>query len=185
MAESERGGSRLGERIALLANIGVFLGFLAVAWQLGLTRLALEASSSQASQQLFAAAEQSFMGEDAYRTFSKALLEPENITPAEMMQVWAYMSVGQSAAWQTWQDYQNGSVSQASWEFARDSFIAYIAHPVGEVWWHAFDDPNNAAGYQAFRDAIDTRARELPPNLAQQQFRHMIERVGQLQGPDA
>ena len=126
---------RIASWISIIANIGVFVGFLLVAYQLQLNTKALATTGSHKSSELFSNAEMALMGDTGSSALAKALLHPALISDEELMQVWSYFSLGFLAASQAFEDYQSGVISEERWLFVADLYISYINHPVGLLYW--------------------------------------------------
>lgn len=84
---------KLGQWMGVIANVGVFAGFLLVAYQLHQNTISLQSTSAYASNQLFASSDMSMMGDTTYAAFAHSLTDPAGLSPEEMAQMWASSSV--------------------------------------------------------------------------------------------
>jgi hypothetical protein len=168
---------KLGQWIGIVANVGVFAGFLLVAYQLHQNTLSLQSTSVYTSNQLFASSDMSMMGDTSYAAFAHALTDPARISPEELAQMWGYVSVTMFSASVAFDDYRQGIISQDRWLGIRETFVSYINHPIGRIIWTA-----QGAGFQSspnrpFFEAIQQRLDEIPPNATQGWFRDMLEQA--------
>ena len=106
---------RIGQWVGILANVGVLVGFVLVAYQLQLNTTALQTTSKHKTNELFSNAEMALMGDTGNAAYAHALLDPESITPEEMVQNWSYFSLSFYAASQVYFDFQDGLVSEERW----------------------------------------------------------------------
>lgn len=171
---------RVTQWTSLAANVGVFLGFLMLAYQIHQQSAALASTSNQQSYQLFASGEEALMGDTGFAAYAKAMDSPESLSPEELVQVWTYLTVATYTALQVFEDYRQGVVSKETWLYAREIFVGYINHPVGLIVWEAYAKFPHAEA-QRFIAAIQERLDEVPRNAAQQQFRYFLGEVAKIQ----
>ena len=178
----------MSQWISLVANVGVFVGFILIAYQIQQNNTTLLTSSVHNSNELFSNSELALMGDTGYAALTKALDDPGGISKEELMQVWSYLSVANYSAVQVYDDYKLGVISKERWLIARDTYISYINHPVGLIWWKSMGSAFENTGNRAYFDAIEEGLSQTPENLTQIQFRSMLNEIKELEhydGPDA
>ncbi|MGD2047173.1 MAG: hypothetical protein PVH96_13250, partial [Gemmatimonadota bacterium] len=148
---------KLGQWVAILANVGVFAGFVLVAYQLHQNTISLQSNSAYTSNQLFASSDMSMMGDTTYAAFAHALTDPPSLSPEELAQMWAYSSVTMFSAVVAFDDHEQGVISEPHWLAARDTFVSYINHPIGRIIWAAQADALETAGNRAFFESVQER----------------------------
>jgi hypothetical protein len=168
---------KIGQWISIFANVGVLVGFIVVAYQLQLNTKALQTSSIHKTNELFANLETSLMGDTANEAFASAMIDPKELTPGQISQIWSLHSLGLFVATQTYLDYRNGVVSQEQWDLASQQYIGYINHPVGLNIWNKskalYTDPLMIE----FVEAIDEKLNRTPENLTQSIFLELVEEL--------
>jgi hypothetical protein len=175
---------KLGQWMGIFANLGVFAGFLLVAYQLHQTTVGLQSSSVSTSNQIFADSDMAMMGDSTFEAFAHSLTDPASLTPAELTQLWGYSSVTMFSANVAFDDYRQGIISEDRWEAVRDTYISYINHPVGRIIWaeqsKAFVNSNN----HAFFDSVQERLDAVRPNETLMVFRAMRKAIRALPSED-
>jgi hypothetical protein len=167
--------------VSMFANVGVFLGFLGVAYQLHLNTLGLAAASEHSASQLSSNTEIALMGDTGYAAVAKAMLRPHELNHEEVVQTWAYFSLAQMSAARSFDDYREGRVSEGNWLVAREVFISYINFPFGRIWWNAAKPSYSDSRTTAFFDAVQQGLDQVPENLTQQWLIEMHREAGKLQ----
>lgn len=170
----------LNKWVSLLANIGVVLGFVVVAYQLNLNTESLRASSSYQRSDLATNAEVAMIGDTGYAAYAKSMVNPAGLTQAEMIQVWAYFSIAQVSAVQAYMDYESGRITDADWDFSRQSFASYFNYPLGRIWWEETVKAMTFSGNTAFFDAVQEVLDQSPENATSTWFLEMNRRAGEL-----
>ena len=117
---------RVGQWVGIVANVGVLLGFILVAYQLQLNTTALQTTSKHKTNELLSNAEMALMGDTGNAAFAHALLDPESVTPEEMVQIWSYFSLSFLSVSQVFFDYRDGLVSEERWQYAADLYISGV-----------------------------------------------------------
>ncbi len=171
---------KLSQWISVIANVGVFLGFVIIAYQLQLNTVSLKASSINQASNLSQNAEIALMGDTGYAAVAKSILTPSELSPAELMQVWSYFSMANYSASQAHNDFQEGLVTEEDWNYSRDIFISYINFPIGRVWWDSHRRAYTDTKMMGFIDAVQERLDETPKDLTQKQFVEMIDAAKKL-----
>ena len=166
---------KIGQWIGILANVGVLVGFIFVAYQLQLNTKALKTSSIHKTNELFATLETSLMGDTANEAFAKAMIDPTELTPGQISQIWSLHSLGLYVASQTYLDFRNGVVTQEQWDFVSEQYIGYINHPVGRNIWAKSKALYTDSLMIEFVEAIDEKLDRIPENLAQDIFLELVE----------
>lgn len=176
---------KLGQWMVVLANIGVFAGFLLVAYQLHQNTISLQSTSVYTSSQLFANSDMAMMGDTTYEAFARSLTDPTHLSPGELAQMWGYFSVTMFSANVAFEDYRQGIISEERWLGIRDVFVSYINHPIGPIIWRtqfdAEENPRNGAFYTSVQEGLDAATM----NGTQQWFRAMLEEARALPAEDA
>lgn len=168
---------KLGQWVGVVANVGVFAGFLLVAYQLHQNTMSLQSTSVSTANQLFANSDTAMMGDTTYAAFAHALIDPAHLSPEEVAQMWAYSSVTLFSANVAFDDYRQGIISEDRWNAIRDVFVTYINHPVGRIIWNTQAQGFAASEDRGFFESVQKRLDEVPPNTTQHWFREMIEEV--------
>ena len=99
---------RIGQWIGILANIGVLLGFLVIAYQLQLNRVGMRQAANQQTSSLAVSAEVGLMGDTGYAAYAKSIVNPSDLSDDEIVQFWTYMSIAQLNAQHSYIDYKEG-----------------------------------------------------------------------------
>lgn len=168
---------KLGQWVGVVANVGVFAGFLVVAYQLHQNTISLQSTSAYTSNQLFASSDMSMMGDTTYAAFAHSLIDPASLSPEELAQMWGYSSVTMFSAAVAFDDYRQGVISEARWLAVREIFVSYINHPIGRIIWAAQAEASEDARNGGFYDSVQERLDEISPNATQHWFRDMLEDV--------
>jgi hypothetical protein len=176
---------RINQWVAILANLGVFAGFVLVAYQLQQNSQALVSASSHTTAELFSNGDIAMIGDTGYVAFAKALDEPQNITRDELVQLWSYLSLSAFSASQVYDDYRQGIIPESEWIAARELFISYFNHSVGRLWWKlTMADTYAESSTVAMVASVEEGLAQVPKNLTQQQFRRWHEAVSRLGEPE-
>ena len=168
---------KLGQWVGIVANVGVFAGFLLVAYQLHQNTVGLQSTSVSNSSQLFASADLSMMGDTTYAAFAHALTDPASMSPEELAQMWAYFSVSLFSANVAYDDYRQGIISEDRWLGIRDTFVSYINHPVGRIIWAAQADSFAESANRDFFETVQARLDASPPDVTQAWFLEMLAQL--------
>lgn len=168
---------KIGQWVGIAANVGVFAGFLLVAYQLHQNTVSLQSASGYTSNELFASADTAMMGDTAYAAYAQSLTDPASLSPEELMQIWSYSSVTLFSAIVAFDDDQQGVISEARWLAVREIFVSYINHPVGRIIWAAQAEGSEKSEGRPFFDSVQARLDELPPDATQLWFRAMLDDV--------
>ena len=167
---------RLNQWLSLGANVGVVVGFLLMAAQLNLNTEAIRLQNRLDLNRGVTAAETAFMGETTYIAFANAVLKPSELTDEQMLQLWAYLNVGLSAAENTWIAYEAGFATEGDWEDARRLAKTFLAFKVGQIYWE-----NAKANYGAeFVEAVDVDLSSSDLDRTARQYRGMLADIRQL-----
>ena len=168
--------------LGAVANVGVLVGFLLVAYQLSLNTEAIRLQSSVDADQQAIAGELAFMGETTHEAFSIALLDPGALTDAQVGQMWAYLGVGMSANMNLWRAYEAGFISAEELESQMElSMPNYVGYPFGRIYWDAIKQKGFPPDFADRVDAIAAKH----PNTLLQQYRAMLEGVRNLRSVGA
>ena len=167
--------------LVAVANVGVLVGFLLVAYQLSLNTKAIRLQATVSADQQTIAGELAFMGETTHEAFELAVLDPGALTDAQVGQMWAYLNVGFTASLNLWRAYEAGFVSAEELESSMEFSIPnYVGYPFGRIYWNAVKQ-----GFPlAFADRVDAVAAKHPNTLVEQ-YRAMLEGVRNLRSVGA
>lgn len=166
---------RAAQWIAIFANVGVLLGFLAIAYQLQLNRESMRQASNLQSSVVATTAEAALMGDTGYAAYAKSISNPSDLTPAEIVQFWTYMSIAQNNALQAFVEYREGRISEQDWLYARDLFIFYFNYPMGRVWFDATKNAAEGTKLSEFWESTSARLESVPENQTGNWFLEMYE----------
>src|SRR5262245_45469833 len=109
---------RLNHWLTLLANVGVVAGLVLVAAQLHQNTEAIRVQAASSLSSRLSEADAIFVGDTIHLVMEKAIYHPNELTPAEMAQMWSYVDMYFAAAQDTWQAYQAGNADEAAWALA-------------------------------------------------------------------
>lgn len=168
---------RAAQWIAIFANVGVLLGFLAIAYQLQLTRESMRQAASLQSSIVATTAEAALMGDSGHAAYAKSITNPSELTPAEIVQFWTYMSIAQANALQAFVEYREGRSSEQDWFYARDFFIFYFNYPMGRAWFDAAREAAEGSELRPFWDSTNERLNSVPSNQTSDWFFEMYRRA--------
>jgi hypothetical protein len=126
---------KLSHWIGILANFGVVLGFVLIAFQLQQNSQALRIQAEAISSSAIIGAESSFMGEDIAIAYAIAVKNPKQLSDAQILQVWGYLSTSLVSGQTTYLAYKRGDVSEADWSLAKSATAQLIDWPFGRLWW--------------------------------------------------
>ncbi len=104
---------KLGHWVGIVANLGVFAGFLLVAYQLHQNTIGLQSNAAYNSNELLANSDTALMGDTGYAAMAKSMTDPKSLSPDELMQMWAYLSLTTFSATLAFEDYNQGIISEA------------------------------------------------------------------------
>jgi len=167
---------RINHWVGLLANVGVFVGFVLVAYQLHLNTQGLQASSIETTHDILSNAEMALMGDTGYDAYAKSILNPADLSPGELMQVWTYQSMAYIAAFQSFIDFREGRVSEETWINQREVFISHFNYPLGRIWWEeaqSASEPETVVFFESVNESLRTQ----PPNQTSTWFTNMLKRA--------
>ncbi len=167
--------------LVAVANLGVLVGFLLLAYQLSLNTEAIRLQAKVGAVQQMSAGELAFMGETTHEAFSVAMLDPGALTDAQIGQMWAYIGVGLNANQNLWRAYEAGFVSAEELEDSMGRNIpSYLDSDFGRLYWNAVK-----LGFPPeFADRVDAIAAKHPNTLVEQ-YRAMLEGVRNLRSVGA
>ena len=167
---------RLNQWLSLLANVGVVVGFVLIAAQLNLNTEAIRLQNRLDMNRATTAGEIAFMGETTHVAFANAVLRPSELTDEQMGQVWAYLNITLTGAWNTWIAYQAGFATEGDWAEAKDIAKLYLSFPVAMIYWK-----NAKTNYGAgFVDAVDAELSSSNPDIMELEYRGMLADIRQL-----
>lgn len=109
----------LNKWITPLANLGLLGGFLLVAVQMNLNTQAIKLQNSLELNRGAASAEIGALGDTTHLALAAAMLNPSELTDAQMMQLWSYQNIISFSVENQWIAYQDGLVTKEAWDRAR------------------------------------------------------------------
>ena len=167
--------------LVAVANVGVLVGFLLVAYQLSLNTEVIRLQATVGTDRQTIAGELAFMGETTHEAFSLAVLDPGALTDAQVGQMWAYLGVGLTASLNLWRSYEAGFTSAEELERSMEFYIPnYVGYDFGRIYWNAVKQ-----GFPPeFADRVDAVAAKHPDTLVEQ-YRAMLEGVRNLRSVGA
>ena len=167
--------------LVAVANVGVLVGFLLVAYQLSLNTEVIRLQATVGTDRQTIAGELAFMGETTHEAFSLAVLDPGALTDAQVGQMWAYINVGINASLNLWRSYEAGFTSAEELERSMEFYIPnYVGYDFGRIYWNAVKQ-----GFPPeFADRVDAVAAKHPDTLVEQ-YRAMLEGVRNLRSVGA
>ena len=171
---------RVGHWVGVAANLGVLLGILVVAYQLRLNWEAMQQASNQQISSIATSAEVALMGDTGYEAYAKSIINPSDLTPGELVQLWTYMSIAQLNAMQVYMDYREGRVTEPVWQYSRDIFISYFNYPMGRAWFEESKQSTEGTAVYSFFDATQEALDESTPDTTRKLFLKMQERASKL-----
>jgi len=80
----------LNRWLTLLANLGVFAGFVALTMQMGQNTAAIRNQNASEAMRTAVAAELAALGDDGAAAMSRAMLRPAEMTEEQVLQLWYY-----------------------------------------------------------------------------------------------
>ena len=167
--------------LVALANVGVLVGFVLLAYQLSLNTEAIRLQAAVGAVQQQSTGELAFMGETTHEAFSIAMLDPGALTEAQIGQLWAYIGVGLNAHQSFWHGYKAGLVSAEELENAMGRGIPnYLGYDFGRLYWNAVKQ----AYPVEFADRVDAIVAR-NPNALKEQYRVMLDGVRSLRSRTA
>lgn len=172
---------RLAQWVGVIANIGVLLGFLAIAFQLRLSWDSMQQASNQQFSTLATNAEVALMGDTGYAAYAKSIMNPSELTPEELVQFWTYLSIAQLNAQQAYIDFTEGRISEKAWLYSRNYFVGYFNYPMGRIWYEETARAAEGTELSKFFDSVQEELDASPPNLTSVWFKKMYERARQLE----
>ncbi len=167
--------------LVAVANLGVLVGFLLLAYQLSLNTEAIRLQAKVGAVQQMSAGELAFMGESTHEAFSVAMLDPGALTDAQIGQMWAYIGVGLNANQNLWRAYEAGFVSAEELENSMARTIpSYLDSDFGRLYWNAVK-----RGFPSeFADRVDAVVAQNTRGL-EEEYRTMLDGARNLRGAGA
>ncbi len=125
----------LNKWLTLLANFGVIGGMLLIAMQMNFNTETVKLQNAIELNRGLAAGELAFMGETTHIAYTTALFHPEELTEAQLGQVWAYLHNVFLASQNSWLAYKNGLASEESWAHAKRQAAGFVGSRASRIWW--------------------------------------------------
>ena len=153
---------KLATWLQIIANVGILGSLVLLALQMeqsaDLTKLQLLRDDSNSH----ISAEQAYVGEQFAVVWEKMILEPENLTLAEMRildsNIW---SQGLYRWWNNYELYQAGLLSEDDWKTPIKSDAGYLLlHPYGRAYWDEVRQPGELFNeeFTSFVDEVLARS---------------------------
>ena len=113
----------------LITNIGIVAGFVLVALQLQQNTKAIQIDAREREGSMAIIGEIALMGETLPVAYSKAQLNPEELTDSEIQQVSGYLATKSYAVVQAYDSYKLGLFSRDEWERSKLSYVTEYNYP--------------------------------------------------------
>ena len=122
--------------VSTAADVGVFIGFMMVAFQLQQNTVALDVQTKAAMASTYSAAETALIGDEGSTAYALSLTNPAEMSDSQIIQVWAYYGASIQASVTAFQAYQQGVVSRADYLGEVQSLASeYFSTPFSRILW--------------------------------------------------
>lgn len=166
--------------LTLLSNLGVICGFLLLVFQLRQSNETIRLQNVIALQQNTTAAEIAFLNDTTASAWAAVVLQPSDVTPEQLGQVWAYVNAGLGGVLNTWAAREAGYATDADWANARVIAANYLDFAGGRVIWRHTKGTFPAE----FAAEIDRELAAGEPNATQNSFLRVLADVRSLPSPE-
>src|SRR5262245_11051278 len=127
---------RLNQAVSMVANLGVVAGFVLLAIQLQQNTSAIRQQTLSTMNSTAVEAEGTFTGDTVHLAQAKAIYHPNELTPAEMSQIWGYVNMYVYSALNTWYSLEAGNATHEDWVQAKANVKGAMDFAVGRVIWN-------------------------------------------------
>jgi hypothetical protein len=121
--------------ISTVADVGVFIGFIMVAFQLQQNTVALELQAKAASSSAFSASETTMIGDEGAIAFALSITDPAAMTDSQIIEVWTFHAASMQPAVSAFQAYKQNVLSRTDYLEQIDAAADYITTPFARTWW--------------------------------------------------
>ena len=122
--------------ISTVADIGVFVGFVMVAFQLQQNTVALDAQAKAVMTSAFSAAETTMIGDDGATAWALSVTNPSKMTDSQILEVWAYFAASLRPSPSAFEAYRQKVISHGDYVEQTKSFAGdYLTTPFARIWW--------------------------------------------------
>jgi hypothetical protein len=121
--------------LVLFLNLAVVAGILLVAVQIHENTVATRLQTASAFKAQLASGELACMGDTFADAFATAALRPSELTQAQVMQIWCYISNQLDATAAVWVAYREGRVSPDEWNAYKADCVVYLGYGVDRIIW--------------------------------------------------
>ena len=170
------GNSRWNTGLQLFANLGVLIGLVLLAYELKINTDMMRAQMISASTSGHQAAEVVMMGENPHEAYAKSVIAPHELTPAEVIQLWAYLGANAVQWSNTYSLYQAGILTVEDWQQEAAQATSYLTYGFGAEWWRVMKTSPGMANNEALAD-IDRAVEAVDRDLVSSQMASLLEWV--------
>lgn len=123
------------------ADVGVFIGFVMIAFQLQQNTVALDTQAKAAMTSAYSAAETTIIGDAGASALALSYTNPAEMTDSQIMEVWAYYAASLQPSVTAFQAYKQKVISRADYLERVEGFaVDYLTVPSARiVWTHSKD----------------------------------------------
>ena len=156
--------------VSTVADVGVFVGFIMVAFQLQQNTAALDAQAKAVMTSSLSAAETTMIGEDGATAFARSVTVPSELTDSQIVELWAYYASSAQPSVSAFQAYKLGLISRSDYLEQVDAFAGvYLTTDFARIWWA--NTKNGFFAPELIGDIDAALSRLERPDLAIEQFR--------------
>jgi hypothetical protein len=142
---------RLNQWLSLAANAGVIAGFILLAVQMQQNTDALQLQNQIELGRGAMTTDLAVMGDTGYAANATSILDPSQLTDAQIYQLTVYIDSVMNVAWNTWLAYLAGDATEESWNAALEWVGYFFSYDAAKIVWNRYKD-----GYpKPFVDAVD------------------------------
>jgi hypothetical protein len=167
---------RFGGWLAILANVGVIVGLVLLAFELRQNTQIVRAEAVASLLAGQSSAETAFMGDSTAAAMAIALVAPEDLSDEQILQMWAYLNTAVISVEHTNSMYSLGLATEEDRRSAAKKAADWVSFPFGRIWWAEMKTnfPDSLAS------DIDAALSELDPDYLERQFEGMKRALQEL-----
>jgi len=121
--------------ISTMADVGVFIGFIMVAFQLQQNTVALELQTTTAISSAFSASETTMIGDTGASAMALSMTNPASMTDSQIIEVWTFLAASMQPAVSAFHAYKRNAIDRPSYLEQIDAGADYITTPFARTWW--------------------------------------------------
>lgn len=171
----------LNRWLGVTSNLGVIGGFILLAVQMQQNTRALELETARSLNLEAQAAELAVMGDDAATAYAESILRPAQLSPGDLVRLWAYLNGGLQPALNTWIAWNQGSATRENWEAARLSAASSNDSRVSRIIWDEIKDAQLPPG---FVTELDEALERSEPFRNDRMVLSVLRKLRALEAPD-